>query len=823
MNKIYLLLLVLVCSITINSIQAQSLKRYKTEAGKATDAKDYAHSLKYYLKMIDEAEDKNVDNYYQAAESARNFRLPSLAEKYYKEVLKDSIGRNRYRLTHFHLGTVQKSQGHYSDAINSFQHYIDHESSFESVSYKRKAEKEIKDCHWADTVKITGPAIVHLDTTVNSPNSEFGPYERDSILYYSSVRYPTNNRYEAVPPLARIYTSENQQLGTEIQDDFNESIQTHTAHTTFNPGGTRMYYTICENINALDVRCKIYYRDKEGNVWKARDSLSSAINLEGYTATQPSVGYDNYSKKEVLFFVSDRPTDTSDVTKDLNIWCSFMDEDGNFGAPAYIAACNSIEEDVTPFFHTASQTLYFSSNGRKNMGGFDIYSLRKNGAGWETVKHMGAPLNSSSDEMYYTINSQGSYGYMSSNRPGGSCAPNDSLCVCNDIYKIPQLSVQVRTFHKLNGEPLFGTTVALLDKILMELDTQSKADDHQYDYFVGFDRDYHVDGTKTRWIPDEQSFTTKGSSGGEKQIIDLYLTPEIDVDVFTFDKLSGEPLNGCKVELYAIAENGETVFIGGQKKLQNIQYNFDLEFFKKFMIVGSKDEEGYTRDTSYRTITIDIPLVPTTLTDNLYLCKKPVLPENVNLYFFNDEPVPRSRDTVSNISYTGAKDSYLIHRNKFDRAFSYDKKMLDAIEIFFKDTVIGGYKRLDTLSNILNCYLTQLGEGDELSVVVAGYASPLAKNDYNLNLTKRRIDSIYKFFRENLNGVTEEQFSRLKIKVEPKGEEFARKGISDNRKRPRESIYSLKASRERRVEITGLELNGNRCTVPCEYTSTSKY
>ena len=465
MNKFYLLL-ALICCLTAFSAQAQSLKRYKSAATKATEAKDYAHSLKYYLKIIEEAEDKNADNYYQAAESARKFRLPMLAEKYYTEVLNDSIGRSRYRLTHFHIGTVRKSQGRYSDAIASFQEFIDHDASFQSISYKEKAEKEINDCKWAMGLSENGITIEHLDTTVNSPNSEFAPYEHEGKLYYSSVRYPTSNYFEAVPPLARIYTSENNNLGIQVADDFNKNLETHTAHTTFNPNGTRMYYTICNNVNASEVRCQIYYRDKNGNNWNPRQSLSSAINLDGYTATQPSVGFDSYSGKEVLFFVSDRPVDSSDLTTDLNIWCSYMEADGKFGAPAYLALVNTPEDDLTPFFHTASQTLYFSSNGRQNMGGFDIYSIGKNGAGWEKAEHLGAPLNSSSDEMYYTISNDGGTAYMSSNRPGGSCDPQDSLCVCNDIYKAPQITLEVRTFNKITEEPLFGTEVKKADGFL---------------------------------------------------------------------------------------------------------------------------------------------------------------------------------------------------------------------------------------------------------------------------------------------------------------------------------------------------------------------
>ncbi len=203
MNKLYILLLVVIWS--ASTAGAQSLKQFKTEAVKAAEAKDFAKSLDLYNKIIDQADEKSADNYFQAAESARQFRLYSFAEGYYKEVQKDSAALNRYRLTNYHLGVVLKSQAKYDDAIEAFNMFLERDAAFVSESYSKKAENEIIDCEWAKTVTDNGTIIQHLDSTVNTPNSEFGPFEYDGTLYYSSVRYTTNRKYEAIPPLARIY------------------------------------------------------------------------------------------------------------------------------------------------------------------------------------------------------------------------------------------------------------------------------------------------------------------------------------------------------------------------------------------------------------------------------------------------------------------------------------------------------------------------------------------------------------------------------------------------------------------------------------------
>ena len=71
-----------------------------------------------------------------------------------------------------------------------------------------------------------------------------------------------------------------------------------------------------------------------------------------------------------------------------------MINEKSFGEPVNLSAINTDEDDITPHFHTSSQTLYFSSEGHQNMGGFDIYKSKKT-TQWEAIEHLGVPINSS--------------------------------------------------------------------------------------------------------------------------------------------------------------------------------------------------------------------------------------------------------------------------------------------------------------------------------------------------------------------------------------------------------------------------------------------
>ena len=839
MNRLYLLLLLIIW--TAGAVEAQSLKQFQSEAEKAFDEKDFARSLDLYNKIINEADEKTGYNYYQAAESAREFRLYDFAEKYYKEVLKDSLSHNRFRLSSYHLGTVLKSQAKYDEAIQAFENFLSRDAAFVDEKYAQKAEKEIIDCDWAKTVTDDGTVIEHLDTTVNTPNSEFGPFEFDGTLYYSSVRFTTNRKYEPVPPLTRIFTSDLAHDGTEVSNDFNKEEDLHTGNVAFNADQTRMYYTICKNINVSETRCKIFFRDKNGDNWGPVDSLSNLINLDSFTTTQPSVGIDRTNGKEILFFVSDRFVDDSDNDKDLNIWCSYKDENGDWGEPGYIDSVNTDGDDVTPFFHTPTQTLYFSSNGFRNLGGFDIYSIAKDGDNWGTLNGMGKPLNSSYDEMYYTINDLGSMAYMSSNRPGGSCDSLDTLCVCNDIYRMPQICLKVRTFNKLAVEKsgfgpetaLFGTEVVLNEINMNTPVSQSKQDDHVYDFFVGFDKSYAVDGAKEGgWLPDTASLNTAEMKGGVCDTVDLLLEPQVDVNVFTIDD-NGDPLPGCKVEIYLVEGYTEYEFSPAKEIENSSQYNFRLVYGQKFRLIASK--EGYSTAVSTRTVTDNIDLVPTTLRDELRLCKVPTPPKSLILYFENDMPGPRHRDSLnSNVDYSqlhgdySNKESFILDffkkRRKGNSGYGEENTFSgengDSVKVasFFRD-VSSGQNKLETFTTDLVNYITSLDKGDMLTVEIRGFASPLGPaygaSKYNKSLSQRRIDSVRKYFekrfRQEFSGDEfEKQYAKLKVIQVPKGsDESSKKG--DVPKRGLLAKLGIKASKERKVEIVGVRLSKNPC------------
>jgi len=73
---------------------------------------------------------------------------------------------------------------------------------------------------------------------------------------------------------------------------------------------------------------------------------------------------------------------------------------------------NTPYNEDAPFIHPDGITLFFSSEGHKSIGGYDImYSIRKDNS-WIEPLSMGIPLNTTEDDRYYVINAKGDVGYF---------------------------------------------------------------------------------------------------------------------------------------------------------------------------------------------------------------------------------------------------------------------------------------------------------------------------------------------------------------------------------------------------------------------------
>lgn len=166
----------------------------------------------------------------------------------------------------------------------------------------------------------------------------------------------------------------------------------------------------------------------------------------------------------------------------------------------------------------------------------------------------------------------------------------------------------------------------------------------------------------------------------------------------------------------------------------------------------------------------------------------------VTVYFHNDEPNPKTTKDKTNLSYRDCYDSYMLLQDEYVREFGEQ----EVIEEWFKQ-VEEAYQYLDE-------FLVQVSEqlkSQNINLVIEGYCSPLALNDYNIHLANRRIVSLENYILQWENSRLKKAFDNgeLTFDAAPFGEEKADSNISDSVDDVKYSIYDPKAAVERRVAI----------------------
>jgi hypothetical protein len=173
------------------------------------------------------------------------------------------------------------------------------------------------------------------------------------------------------------------------------------------------------------------------------------------------------------------------------------------------------------------------------------------------------------------------------------------------------------------------------------------------------------------------------------------------------------------------------------------------------------------------------------------------------LYFHNDEPQPKSWEVTTTWTYTDCYQSYLQYGPNYQNALGGT----DEWDQFVETQLTWQYDHWQKAMAIIE---NRMQKGDTLTIVVRGFASPLADGKYNQFLTERRIDALRNELLQFNAGSLKPYFGgQLRIEAKPFGESKSA-NISDDIHDQKSSIYSQKARNERRIEIEAMEWHSSK-------------
>ncbi len=263
---------------------------------------------------------------------------------------------------------------------------------------------------------------------------------------------------------------------------------------------------------------------------------------------------------------------------------------------------NTPKSEATAFLTKDKKTMYFSTNGRRGLGGYDIYyteRLDSTWTNWSKPVNMGAPYNTKDNEFYFSIPDKGDYAYLAHH-----FKTSDKL-EHSDIVRIKLVERVKPKLLVLDGVTYDKRTKTQIDAKIIFRDSKGNIVDDSV--FCSMTEGYHeelplgekytyeviADGYKT--IKGEIDATKYGKYTEKK--LDFYLErdPLQMLTIKFVDEDSGEPLDQVDVKVKqlpskAFAQGTATATEGYYVELPG-GHDYEFEFQKTGYLFQVKEHD----------------------------------------------------------------------------------------------------------------------------------------------------------------------------------------------------------------------------------------
>ncbi len=282
-------------------------------------------------------------------------------------------------------------------------------------TYEEIIKKEIDECKNGKILieKPTRVIINNLGKTVNSRFAEYSPVVNAdrSVIFFTSRRESTTGGLldESIGQYFEdIYYSKKLNDGSwesPVNPGMPLNSPAHDAIVGLSPDGQQLY--IYKDEGGGD----IFMSKLNGTIWDKPTRLSKEINSD-YHESSASFSFDYLT----IYFVSDKPGGYGGH----DIYKSTKDASGKWTDPVNLGGdINTPYEEASIFALPDGKTFYFSSKGHNTMGGYDIFRITYENGKWSEPENLGYPVNTTSDDVFFSISASGKFGYYATKKEGG--------------------------------------------------------------------------------------------------------------------------------------------------------------------------------------------------------------------------------------------------------------------------------------------------------------------------------------------------------------------------------------------------------------------
>ena len=569
-------LLVMFLSIGFGFSQTNEL----TQADKDFDRYAYIDAREVYLKVVEdgygsaEIYKKLGDTYYWNSEYDN-------ASKWYLHLVEIFPEQTT---AEYYLRAAQslKTQGDYIRSDQMMEQYI------LLAGDNLIAKNFTNNKEYLSEIAFQSKKYELVKTSINSATSDFGSAYYNGNIVFASADQTVGEQTNlwTNQPYLDLFVAKRDSLGQLFEKEpLSDKINTkyHESSAVFTKDGQVIYFTRNNYVQGnrkpgrdkqRTVRLKLYKSTKD-SIGNWTDAIELPFNSQEYSTAHPALSVD----EKRLYFSSDMPG--SYGMSDL--WYVNIAEDGTYGVPINLgAAVNTETRESFPFI-SRNGNLYFSTDGRPGLGGYDIFSAPISDVGdIGAIVNVGSPANSNQDDFNLIIEEDINLGYVSSNRDGQQGSSDD------DIYRIQfyncLIDITGSVVDSESQTPIGGATVQLLDENNQQISQQIASDKGIFS-FPGRDCEtqYTVRAMKNEYDTNEELFITPSQKDTVNVIIPL-----------TYDKPCPPDDLGCQLKLPIIYFDFDKSFIreDAQKIIAQVLAAMKLYPDWKIIIGSHTDARG---------------------------------------------------------------------------------------------------------------------------------------------------------------------------------------------------------------------------------------